>query len=161
MGKRNNQAEFNLDPEKLARIREGLSKPQPNVVETLEDIIAVAESMGGNEKLVEILKYEVYDGYIEKIPQYRFMKIKGQQFVFKRPLKDFHNYHTMRTTINKHREKIAVIDIIEIVVNGIERTPEWRDFKKALYRESLKYVSEKKEEERKGFSIDLSGLRNE
>ena len=161
MGKRNNQAEFNLDPEKLARIREGLSKPQPNVVETLEDLIAVAEALG-KDRLVKLLEVELYTGYRDApLPPYRMLKIRGMQYAFKRPLKDVHNYHEMRVTVKKHSDKVPMIDIVKVVVNGIEQTPEWRDFKKALYRESLKYVSEKKEEERKGFSIDLSGLRNE
>lgn len=160
MGKRTNQAEFNLDPEKLARIREGLGKPQPNIVETLEDLIAVAEALG-KDKLVTLLEAELYEGYTDRVPAYRMLKIRGMQFLFKRPLKDVHNYHEMRITVKKHSDKVPVIDIVRVVVNGIEQTPEWRDFKKALYRESLKYVSEKKEEERKGFSIDLSGLRNE
>lgn len=160
MGKRENQKEYNLDPEKLAKIREALGKPQVNVIETLEDLIAVAEALG-KDSLVSLLETELYKGYTDEAPQYRVMKIKGQQFLFKRPLKDFHNYHEMKITIKKHREKVAMTEIVRIVVNGIEQTDEWRDFKKALYRESLKYVGEKKEEEKKGFTIDLSSLRND
>jgi hypothetical protein len=161
MGKRENQKEFNLDPEKLARIREGLSKPQPNVVETLEDLIAVAEALG-KDKLVSLLEKELYAGYTDRdVPSYRTLKVRGAVFVFKRPLKDFHNYHERRVTVPKLKDKVSMIDVMREVVNGIERTAEWREFKKDLYRESLKYVGEKKEEEKKGFSIDLSGLKNE
>ena len=161
MGNRRNQKEYNLDPEKLAKIREDLGKPQQNVIERLKDIVAVADALKQGS-LVSLLEKELYDGYKdEPLPSYRMLKIRGIQFTFKRPLVDIHDYHGKRITVKKHREKVALIDIVQVVVNGIEQTKDWQEFKKELYRESLKYVSEKKEEERKGFSIDLSGLRNE
>ena len=160
MGKYRNQKQ-RLDPEKLSKVREALSRPQANVIETLSDILAVADSLNC-DALVKLLEREIYDGYDEEdlIPYYRKFKIGSEKFIFRRPLKNYPNYREKTLTM-PNKKKLPMTAVIKEVVNGIEQTKEWREFKKELYSESLRYMSPEQKEESKGYSIDLSGLKNE
>lgn len=160
MGKVRNQKQ-RLDPEKLTKIRESMTKPQPNVIETLTDILAVADALGC-DKLVSLLDREIYEGYEDKenMPYYRKFKIGEEKFIFRKPLKNYPNYREKILTM-ANKKKLPMSAVIKEVVSGIEQTQAWREFKRELYNESLRYISPEQKEEGKGYSIDLSGLKNE
>lgn len=125
------------------------------------DILAVADALGC-DKLVSLLDREIYEGYEDKenMPYYRKFKIGEEKFIFRKPLKNYPNYREKILTM-ANKKKLPMSAVIKEVVSGIEQTQAWREFKRELYNESLRYISPEQKEESKGYSIDLSGLKNE